>query len=31
MEAFKARCISAKGELDSLVTLKYVEAVMDIL
>ena len=31
MEAFKARCISARGELDSLMTLKYVQAVMDIL
>ena len=31
MEAFKARCISAKSEMDSLVTLKYVEAVMDLL
>ena len=31
MEAFKARCISAKSEMDSLVTLKFVEAVMDLL
>lgn len=31
MEAFKARCASAKGELDSLKALKYVKAVMDIL
>lgn len=31
MEAFKARCISAKAELDSLAALKYVNAVMEIL
>lgn len=31
MEAFKARCISAKGELDSLKNLKYVKAVMELL
>jgi murein DD-endopeptidase MepM/ murein hydrolase activator NlpD len=31
MEAFKARCASAKAELDSLAALKYVEAVMAIL
>ena len=31
MEAFKARCICARGELDSLMTLKYVQAVMNLL
>lgn len=31
MEAFKARCAAAKNEMDSLATLKYVEAVMELL
>ncbi len=31
MEAFKQRCAAAKNEMDSLASLKYVEAVMDLL